>query len=50
MTQIIQQADDEVFADPFYSRENTVELKRRIGDVRSGKSKLQEHELIEDGK
>ena len=34
-------------ADPFYSRENMAELQRRIEAVRSGKSTLKEHDLIE---
>lgn len=33
--------------DPFYSPENMSELERRINSVRSGESKLVEHELIE---
>lgn len=33
--------------DPFYSRENMTELKRRIDDVKSGKNKLKERDLIE---
>lgn len=33
--------------DPFYSRENMVEIERRINSVRSGESTLKEHELIE---
>ena len=37
----------ELSADPFYSRQNMAELERRITDVRSGKSTLKEHELIE---
>ncbi|MCR4850515.1 MAG: type II toxin-antitoxin system RelB/DinJ family antitoxin [Lachnospiraceae bacterium] len=37
----------EVSADPFYSAENMAELKRRIDEVKSGKSELKEHELIE---
>lgn len=37
----------EVTADPFYSDENIAELERRIGSVRSGKSILKEHDLIE---
>jgi DNA-damage-inducible protein J len=37
----------ELSADPFYSRENIAELERRVEDVRSGKSILKEHELIE---
>ncbi len=37
----------ELSADPFYSRENMAELERRITDVRSGKSTLKEHELLE---
>jgi DNA-damage-inducible protein J len=34
-------------ADKFYSRDNIAELERRVADVRSGKSILKEHELIE---
>lgn len=37
----------EVSVDPFYSRENIAELERRVADIRSGKSTLKEHELIE---
>ena len=37
----------ELSADPFYSRENMTELERRVADIRSGKSTLKEHELIE---
>ena len=37
----------ELSADPFYSRENMMELERRVADIRSGKSTLKEHELIE---
>lgn len=37
----------ELSADPFYSRENTKELERRVANIRSGKSTLKEHELIE---
>ena len=37
----------ELSAAPFYSRENMGELKRRDADLRSGKSALKEHELIE---
>lgn len=39
----------ELSADPFYSKENMEELERRAADVRSGKSVLKEHELIEVG-
>ncbi len=38
----------ELSADPFYSKENMMELERRVADIRSGKSTLKEHELIED--
>ncbi len=34
----------ELSADPFYSKENTEELERRVADIRSGKSTLKEHE------
>ena len=37
----------ELSADPFYSRDNMVELERRVSDIRSEKSVLKEHELIE---
>ncbi len=39
----------ELSADPFYSKENITELERRVADIRSGKSTLKEHELIEVG-
>lgn len=39
----------ELSADPFYSKENLNELKRRADNIRSGKSILKEHELIEVG-
>ena len=34
-------------ADPFYSEENMKRLRKAIADVKSGKAKLVEHELIE---
>ena len=37
----------EVSIDPFYSQENLAEIQRRIDEVKSGKSTLKEHELIE---
>ena len=37
----------ELSADPFYKKENITELERRVADIRSGKSTLKEHELIE---
>ena len=37
----------DVSLDPFYSESNIKELKRRIESVRSGKSTLKEHDLIE---
>lgn len=37
----------ELSADPFYSKENIEELERRVADIRTGKSTLKEHELIE---
>lgn len=37
----------DVSLDPFYSESNIKELKRRIESVRSGKSTLEEHDLIE---
>lgn len=33
--------------DPFYSRENMDELKRRVANLKAGKSTLKEHDLIE---
>ena len=37
----------ELSAAPFYSKENMEELERRVADIRSGKSTLKEHELVE---
>ena len=37
----------ELTADPFYSKYN-IELERRVANIRSGKSTLKEHELIEE--
>ena len=37
----------EISADPFYSEENIAEVERRIANIRSGKSTLKEHDLIE---
>lgn len=37
----------ELDIDPFYSRENIVDLTTRIEKVKSGKAKLIPHELIE---
>ena len=36
-----------VEADPFYSKENISELERRVNDLKKGKTKLKEHDLIE---
>lgn len=36
-----------VETDPFYSKENISELERRVKKLKSGKTKLKEHELIE---
>ena len=33
--------------DPFYSEANMARLRKTIADVKSGKTKLTEHELIE---
>ncbi|MCL2150534.1 MAG: type II toxin-antitoxin system RelB/DinJ family antitoxin [Dehalococcoidia bacterium] len=37
----------EVAADPFYSESNMNRLRKAIADVKSGRAKLTEHELIE---
>lgn len=37
----------ELSANPFYCKENMEELERRVSDIRSGKSILKEHELVE---
>ena len=37
----------ELSADPFHSKKNIAELEKRVADIRSGKSILKEHELIE---
>lgn len=38
----------EITADPFYSESNMRYLNSVISDIETGKSKLQEHELIEE--
>lgn len=38
----------ELTADPFYSKYNIEELERCVANIRSGKSTLKEHELIEE--
>ena len=38
----------EINADPFYSTENILELRRRVEGINNGTSTLKEHELIED--
>lgn len=38
----------ELSADPFDSKENTALLEQRVMDIRSGKSSLKEHGLIEE--
>jgi len=38
----------EITADPFYSTENMKRLREAIKDVKTGKSKLKKHDLIED--
>ena len=40
-------ADLEIEPDPFYSPENMAELSRRVASLKTGKSKLTYHELIE---
>ena len=47
LTQFIINCIEKEISDPFYSKENIAELERRIDAVRSGKSTLKEHELIE---
>ena len=37
----------ELSGDPFYSRQNMAELERRIDGIKTGKSVLKEHDLIE---
>ena len=37
----------ELSADPFYCKENIAELEKRAADVRSDKSIMKEHKLIE---
>ena len=38
----------EVSIDPFYSEENQEYLKKVIDDIDSGRTKLEEHDLIEE--
>ena len=37
----------EVSADPFYDQDNIAELERRVTALKTGQSKLKEHDLIE---
>lgn len=37
----------ELSADPFYSKENMEEIERRVSNLRTGKTTLKEHDLIE---
>ncbi len=37
----------EISADPFYSESNVKYLEKVIEDIKTGKTKLEEHELIE---
>ena len=37
----------EITADPFYSQANREELEKRVHDIKTGKTTLKEHELIE---
>ena len=37
----------ELTADPFYSRDNMLELERRVSDIHEKKITLKEHDLIE---
>ena len=38
----------EIKADPFYSRNNIEYLEKIIDDIKNGRAKIEEHELIED--
>ena len=38
----------EVKVDPFYSESNIKHLEKIVEDIKSGKAKLEEHELIEE--
>ena len=37
----------DVVADPFYSEENMMVIKKRVSDIKSGKTTLKEHDIIE---
>ncbi len=37
----------EITSDPYYSEKNMAHLRKVIGDIKSGKAVLSEHELIE---
>lgn len=43
-----QRVPFEVSIDPFYSEKNIKYLEKVVSDIESGKSKLVEHELIEE--
>lgn len=45
---LFNKIEEELSADPFYSKENMEELERRVNAIRSEKSTLKEHELIEE--
>lgn len=38
----------EIKTDPFYSEDNIKYLEKVVGEIKEGKAKFEEHELIED--
>lgn len=38
----------EIKMDPFYSKSNTEYLEKIVSDMKTGKAKFEEHDLIED--
>ena len=38
----------EIKTDPFYSESNIKHLEKIVSDIKEGKAKLEEHDLIED--
>lgn len=38
----------EIKADPFYSENNIEHLEKIVDDIKNGRARIEEHELIED--
>lgn len=40
--------EEDIKADSFYSRNNIEYLERIVNDIKNGRARIEEHELIED--